>query len=1040
MIRSRFHSLRVPVALLSLASIFVLLSVAPVVASPNGLVISELRFRGPSGANDEFVELKNTSTGPVDISGYRLQGCAATSGAASDRVAVPAGTTLRPGQYYLFTNGSASGGYSGTVAGDQTYATGFSDTAGSQSGARIVDAGGAPVDGVGLPASPCREGTGLGFPTASSPDTAFERKPVGVNDQDTNDNAADFEGPKAGNPQNSGGIAPPPTPACSDGTDNDGDGKIDFSGANPDPGCSSTDDDDETDPPVTRISAVQGSGASTPIGGQTVTIEGVVTGVDDEIGASFGSGNTIRKFLDDAGIFVQEESADEDADPNSSEGVFVGFVRDRGAYQPGDVVGVNGRVTEKFGQTQINETVDQEPTKTGTAPVPGPVAIDEARAEGQNAASRPYYESLEGMRVGLATGTANSGGTNKFGELFLTPGPEQDRVFRDESVPGLIAADSDAGAGDPDNPYRDPDGSTTEVNGDLFDTASNAVGPMAFGFENYRVIVQPGQLPTVADTGVVYPYSKIQPATPDQARIASFNVENFFPAGAALDGGNVTQEESDEKRTRIADAIGRLLKRPDVVALQEVDNEALLDGLAATLNEGRQAGEHYTGYLEEGNDDRGIDVGFLVKATAEATNVRQLGKNATYSGAERCSDIPGGLFDRPPLAADIEIGGLSFTIFSNHFASKAAPDACRDAQAAFVRDEVKTIEDAGGQAIVVGDLNAFETESPLAVLEDGTTTLTNQWGKAPAGEAYSFQFQGRLQTLDHALITDGLDTKYEDFLYAHTDNDYYERTTQPPAEIGPTAAGDADGHKVSDHDPPVLTLDAGVPPPPAAACSDGADNDGDGKADFGGANPDPGCSSADDDDETDPPPPPDTAAPDTTIDSGPSGVENSGSAGFTFSSSESGSTFECGLDAAAFTACDPPEEYTGLADGPHTFRVRATDAAGNTDPEPASRTWTVDTQGPSITPRKPNPGSAIRDRTPKIIAAVSDGQTELAREDITLNLDGRPVTGFAYDGETDRLSYTPGRNLASGRHFVEVTARDEAGNVAAQRWSFRIAR
>lgn len=41
-------------------------------ASPNGLVISEFRFRGPAGAGDEFVELKNTSTNPVEISGYRL--------------------------------------------------------------------------------------------------------------------------------------------------------------------------------------------------------------------------------------------------------------------------------------------------------------------------------------------------------------------------------------------------------------------------------------------------------------------------------------------------------------------------------------------------------------------------------------------------------------------------------------------------------------------------------------------------------------------------------------------------------------------------------------------------------------------------------------------------------------------------------------------------------------------------------------------------------------------------------------------------------
>lgn len=112
-----------------------------------------------------------------------------------------------------------------------------------------------------------------------------------------------------------------------------------------------------------------------------------------------------------------------------------------------------------------------------------------------------------------------------------------------------------------------------------------------------------------------------------------------------------------------------------------------------------------------------------------------------------------------------------------------------------MRDRVAELEAAGGRSIVAGDLNAFKDESALRTLEDGTT-LDNLWDTAPEQERYSFAFQGRLQTLDHVLVTDGLGNKVGDFRYAHFDNDYFERDDQ----------AEPDGHHVSDHDPPVLTL------------------------------------------------------------------------------------------------------------------------------------------------------------------------------------------------------------------------------------------
>jgi CSLREA domain-containing protein len=89
-------------------------------------------------------------------------------------------------------------------------------------------------------------------------------------------------------------------------------------------------------------------------------------------------------------------------------------------------------------------------------------------------------------------------------------------------------------------------------------------------------------------------------------------------------------------------------------------------------------------------------------------------------------------------------------------------------------------------------------------------------------------------------------------------------------------------------------------------------------------------------------PPADTTPPETTFDSGPANPTADTSATFTFSADESGATFECALDGSAYTACPSPHAVTDLAVGPHTFEVRATDPAGNTDPTPASYAWTVE--------------------------------------------------------------------------------------------------
>jgi hypothetical protein len=121
----------------------------------------------------------------------------------------------------------------------------------------------------------------------------------------------------------------------------------------------------------------------------------------------------------------------------------------------------------------------------------------------------------------------------------------------------------------------------------------------------------------------------------------------------------------------------------------------------------------------------------------------------------------------------------------------------------------------------------------------------------------------------------------------------------------------------------------------------------------------------------------DTTAPQTTIDSGPSGPTNDSTPTFAFSSSEAGSSFQCNLDAAGFAPCSSPLTTASLADGPHSFEVRATDKAANTDQSPASRSFNVDTVAPAISLTAPAAGSFSASSTPTIsgTAGIATGDS-----------------------------------------------------------------
>jgi beta-lactamase superfamily II metal-dependent hydrolase/predicted extracellular nuclease len=173
------------------------------------VVISEIRFRGPLGGNDEFVEIYNNSDNAVSIAGWKLMGSSNTA-PTGVRATVPANIALPARSHYLFVNTAASG-YSAAVPGNLAYTTGFSDNG----GVALTDAANNIIDQVGVLTinTGYREGTPIATQLTTSVDRGWERKPGGlaVTLQDTNDNATDFQLTTPSTPQNIVLLAAPAT-------------------------------------------------------------------------------------------------------------------------------------------------------------------------------------------------------------------------------------------------------------------------------------------------------------------------------------------------------------------------------------------------------------------------------------------------------------------------------------------------------------------------------------------------------------------------------------------------------------------------------------------------------------------------------------------------------------------------------------------------------------------------------------------------------------------------------------------------------------
>jgi hypothetical protein len=162
----------------------------------------------------------------------------------------------------------------------------------------------------------------------------------------------------------------------------------------------------------------------------------------------------------------------------------------------------------------------------------------------------------------------------------------------------------------------------------------------------------------------------------------------------------------------------------------------------------------------------------------------------------------------------------------------------------------------------------------------------------------------------------------------------------------------------------------------------------------------------------------DTVAPQTTIESAPANPSQSSNASLTFAADEA-ARFECSLDDAAYAPCTSPQAYAALADGPHTFAVRATDAAGNVS-SPASYTWSIDTVPRDTTAPETTIASAPAAATTSTSASFVFSASE---------------SGSSFECKLDEgawaacVSPRELSGLEPGAYSFQVRAIDAAGNV-----------
>lgn len=433
---------------------------------------------------------------------------------------------------------------------------------------------------------------------------------------------------------------------------------------------------------------IQGNGAFSPfttgatLGSQTFSAADVAVRASVVTAVAYRATDNLQQ-----GFFIQTPDAQSDGNLATSDGLYVFSTT---AVSVGDLVEVSGPVKEHFGMTEMAAT-STPPIRPVTVTVIGtgqplPTAVEFSAASNRPstnvaALSCPgsgpggannidtNFECYEGMLVSVPQGVSLQGNFRRANDTYaeLQFSPRATRSVREAGLrfpqaPGAGNAAAGTWDGNPEVLEMDPDiarrgasGPTPGIDTQIVGGATfSATGPLIFDFGDY--VFWPTAL-NVATASNVLPRPVAAPLSASELTVGSFNMQHLCDGDAPGDDGCArdtpdypgvfpapTPYDYAGKLARVSAYVREVLRSPDVLGAQEVDEQSTLQDLANRIQ--ADGGPAYTAYLVDGNDPGGIDVGYLVRNDRLSdVVVTQFFKANTWPDPNG-TDV---LHDRPPL-------------------------------------------------------------------------------------------------------------------------------------------------------------------------------------------------------------------------------------------------------------------------------------------------------------------------------------------------------------------------------------------------------